>query len=158
MGQEIERKFLVIGDEWRSLAVGTSYAQGYIATVDATSVRARIAGDKGYLTIKGKSEGMTRAEFEYPIPVEDARAILDTLCQKPFIEKTRYKIPIDEVIWEIDEFRGENEGLLIAEVELKSEDQAIDLPPWIGPEVTGDPRYYNSSLVKYPYREWRSRG
>jgi adenylate cyclase len=156
MGREIERKFLVIGEEWRSQARGTPYAQGYIPTGEGATVRSRIAGDRGYLTIKGKTEGMARSEFEYPIPVADAREILDTLCQKPFIEKIRYKIAIEPVVWEIDEFHGENEGLIIAEVELRDENQTVDIPTWIGEEVTGDPRYYNSNLAKFPYKQWNS--
>jgi adenylate cyclase len=156
MGREIERKFLVIGEEWRSQAKGIPYAQGYIPTGEGATVRARIAGDKGYLTIKGKTEGMARSEFEYPIPVADAREILDTLCEQPFIEKIRYKMVIDPVVWEIDEFHGENEGLRIAEVELEDENQTVDIPTWIGEEVTGDPRYYNSNLAKFPYKQWNS--
>jgi adenylate cyclase len=157
MGIEIERKFLVNGDEWRSLGSHQCYCQGYIPTRDGITVRIRIAGDMGYLTIKGKTEGIGRSEFEYPIPVEDARIILETLCEKPFIEKIRYQIPFDEVVWEIDEFGGDNEGLILAEVELTDENQEISLPNWIGEEVTGDSRYYNSNLQKYPYKRWSDR-
>ncbi|MEG3435499.1 CYTH domain-containing protein [Pannus brasiliensis CCIBt3594] len=156
MGIEIERKFLVRGDRWRALATGTLYCQGYIPSVDGVTVRARIVGDTGYLTLKSKTEGSRRSEFEYPIPVEDAREILETLCQRPFIEKIRYKIPIDPVIWEIDEFHGDNEGLILAEVELDDENQSVNLPDWIDREVTGDPRYFNSNLVRFPYKLWKS--
>ena len=155
MGIEIERKFLVSGDGWRSIGVGTLYRQGYIPTDNKATVRVRVAGETGYLTIKGKTEGIGRAEYEYPIPVLDAILMLDTLCQKPLIEKIRYRIPIEDLIWEVDEFSGENEGLIIAEVELNSEDQVIALPDWIGREVTGDTRYYNVNLIKFPYQMWQ---
>ena len=154
MATEIERKFLVNGDLWRSLGTGESYTQGYIPTQDQTTVRIRIVGDRGYLTIKGENQGIVRAEFEYPIPLDDAEKMLATLCRPPFIEKNRYRIPQGDLIWEVDEFSGENQGLILAEVELKTEHQAIALPPWIGQEVTGDPRYYNSNLVNHPYQSW----
>ncbi len=153
MGKEIERKYLVKSNEWKSLAQGVVYRQGYIATVGKQTVRVRIAGNQGYLTIKGENIGVTRSEFEYPIPVKDAAEMLDTLCDRPLIEKTRYKIPIGDLIWEVDEFTGENEGLVIAEVELQSENQVIELPQWIDRQVT-EPKYYNSSLAKYPYSQW----
>lgn len=153
MGKEIERKYLVKSNEWQNLAQGVVYRQGYIATVGKQTVRVRIAGNQGYLTIKGENIGTTRSEFEYPIPVKDAAEMLDTLCDRPLIEKTRYKIPIGDLIWEVDEFTGENEGLVIAEVELQSENQVIELPQWIDRQVT-EPKYYNSSLAKYPYSQW----
>jgi CYTH domain-containing protein len=111
-------------------------------------------GDQGYLTLKGPAVGLTRPEFEYAIPVEEARALLDTLCQPPLIEKIRYRIPIGSVVWEVDEFLGENAGLILAEVELQSERQLVTLPDWIGPEVTDDPRYYNANLVNHPFKAW----
>lgn len=155
MPVEIERKFLVRGEGWRSLGPGKTYRQGYIATGDGrATVRIRTVGDRGYLTLKGKSEGMTRPEFEYPIPREDAQSLLDTLCDLPLIEKTRYAIPWGDLIWEVDEFSGDNAGLILAEVELTDERQPIELPPWIGEEVTGDPRYYNVNLAQNPYRTW----
>ncbi len=155
MTKEIERKFLVSSDGWRSGTVGKLYCQGYIATAKrAQSVRVRIAGDQGYLTIKGPVNGFSRAEFEYPIPVSDAREILETLCIQPLIKKVRYRLPIGELVWEIDEFEGENVGLVIAEVELASESQPVDLPEWIGAEVSGQAKYYNASLVKNPYSQW----
>ena len=153
MGKEIERKYLVKSNEWKNLAQGVVYRQGYIATVGKQTVRVRIAGNQGYLTIKGENIGTTRSEFEYPIPVKDAAEMLDTLCDRPLIEKTRYKIPIGDLIWEVDEFTGENKGLVIAEVELQSENQVIELPQWIDRQVS-DPKYYNSSLAKYPYSQW----
>jgi len=155
MAIEIERKFLVKSDAWRSLATGTLYSQGYIATALGRTVRVRIIGDQGYLTIKGPSNGTSRAEFEYPIPVKDATEMLETLCERPFIEKKRYKIIQGELTWEVDEFFGENQGLIIAEVELKDENQFLDLPDWIGEEVSADARYYNASLVKKPYCQWK---
>jgi CYTH domain-containing protein len=150
MATEIERKFLVQGDEWRSLGVGVIYRQGYVANINGRTVRVRVVGEQGYLTIKGPTIGKSRAEFEYKIPVEDAQELLETLCDRPLIEKTRYKINIGDLIWEVDEFWGENQGLILAEVELETEDQNINIPDWIGKEVTSDPRYYNVNLVKNP--------
>jgi CYTH domain-containing protein len=112
----------------------------------------RVVGSQGYLTIKGLTTGSSRAEFEYEIPVDDAQELLETLCDHPLIEKTRYKINIGDLIWEVDEFWGENQGLILAEVELEIEDQNINIPHWIGKEVTSDPRYYNSNLVKNPFK------
>lgn len=155
MATEIERKFLVKDDAWRSLGTGTTYRQGYIYTENRTTVRVRLAGERSYLTIKGKRVGATRSEFEYLIPREDGEIMLETLCNRPLIEKVRYRIPQDDVVWEIDEFLGENIGLILAEVELTAENQAIVLPDWIGKEVTDDFRYYNSYLARHPYREWQ---
>lgn len=156
MALEIERKFLLKGDAWRSLGSGTVYRQGYIRTENQqTTVRVRVIGEQGYLTLKGKTIGATRSEFEYPIPVVDAVEMLNFLCDRPLIEKTRYKIEFGGVIWEIDEFMGDNEGLIIAEVELEHEDQQLELPEWIGQEVTGDSKYYNVNLVRHPYTQWK---
>ena len=143
------------GDAWRTLGTGKAYCQGYIASGNAT-VRVRIVGDQGFLTIKGKTQGLTRSEFEYPIPAEDAHAMLETLCDRPFIQKTRYQVTHEGLIWEIDEFDGDNQGLILAEVELTDEQQAIALPDWIGDEVSHDYRYFNANLVKYPYSQWKS--
>lgn len=154
MAKEIERKFLLQNDGWRSLGSGRYYCQGYILTQGKQTVRVRIIGEQGYLTLKGPVQGMSRSEFEYEIPLADAQTILAELCQQPLIEKYRYKIPLGEVIWEVDEFLGENQGLLLAEVELNHAEQVIQLPDWIGDEVTGDPRYYNSNLVRNPFRNW----
>ena len=153
MGTEIERKFLVKGNEWRSLGTGVLYRQGYIPTLGKQTVRVRIVGNTGYLTIKGATVGHSRMEFEYPIPLQDAREMLDNLCSHPLIEKTRYKIRQGDLIWEVDEFMGENEGLIIAEVELQTENQTITLPDWIEREVS-DPKYYNANLAKVPYSQW----
>jgi adenylate cyclase len=155
MAIEIERKFLVKGEEWRSLGIGRVYRQGYITTVNSTTVRVRIVGDRGYLTIKGKTDGIARSEFEYLIPVEDAQIMLDTLCDRPLIEKIRYKIQLGYLLWEVDEFLGENAGLIMAEVELNDAEQKIELPDWIEKEVSGDRKYYNSNLAKYPYQQWK---
>jgi len=154
MGIEIERKFLINGDDWRSLAKGTVYRQGYLSTAKERTVRIRTIADKGFLTIKGISKGITRAEYEYEIPVQEAEKMLDDHCLKPLIEKKRYKIQFDQMTWEIDEFFGENKGLILAEVELSREDQVIKIPDWIGSEVTGNQRYYNASLIHKPFSKW----
>lgn len=153
MSIEIERKFLVNKNLWQPPDHGIIYKQGYINTHNETTVRVRVAGDQGFITLKTKTEGISRSEFEYPIPLQDAEEMLAIMCDRPLIEKKRYKIKINQLIWEIDEFFGDNQGLLLAEVELTSEDQTISLPPWIDKEVTGDIRYYNSNLVKNPYNQ-----
>jgi CYTH domain-containing protein len=153
MAQEIERKFLVKDDRWRSLASGVKYAQGYIPRGNATTVRVRIAGKKAYLTIKSPVIGITRAEYEYPIPLQDAEEMLANLCDHPIIEKYRYAIPWGDLVWEVDEFLGDNLGLVIAEVELTHEGQQFELPPWIDREVH-DARYRNAALVNHPYCAW----
>ncbi|WOD41827.1 CYTH domain-containing protein [Nodosilinea sp. E11] len=154
MGQEIERKFLVVGDAWRNHAQGELMRQGYIPTQDARTVRVRQVGDRAYLTLKGPAVGLVRPEFEYSIPVDDAETILATLCEPPLIEKTRYRLPLGNVVWEIDDFHGDNQGLIVAEVELTSADQPVDLPDWIGLEVTDDHRYQNANLARHPYSQW----
>lgn len=154
MGMEIERKFLLKNDDWKKGAEGVTYRQGYLSTVKERTVRVRTIAEKGFLTIKGMTRGMTRSEFEYDIPLDDANYMLDALCEKPLIEKKRFKIALEGLTWEIDEFFGENKGLVLAEVELESEDQDIEMPPWIGEEVTGDPRYFNANLVRHPYSTW----
>lgn len=154
MGKEIERKFLVAGDDWRKLAKGTHYKQGYLNSQKERVVRVRTIDDKGFMTVKGITKGATRLEYEYEIPVKDANELLDELCEQPIIDKHRYKIARGDFVWEIDEFHGENEGLTVAEIELLSEDQEFSVPEWIGEEVTGDPRYYNSNLIANPYKKW----
>ena len=154
MPVEIERKFLVTGDGWRGAGAGTRYRQGYLSLQAGASVRVRASRDTAYLTIKGETSGVSRAEYEYPIPLAHADELLNTLCIKPIIEKSRYRIEHRGLVWDVDEFAGENAGLVIAEVELESEEQAIELPEWVGDEVTGDPRYYNVSLVTNPYSDW----
>ncbi len=154
MAKEIERKFLVAGEDWRALARGTCYHQGYLSTVKERTVRVRTIDDKGFLTVKGVSVGATRSEYEYEIPAADADEMLKDLCEKPIIEKNRYKIPLGGVTWEVDEFLGVNDGLIVAEVELQSEDQSFPKPDWIGEEVTGDPRYFNANLIARPFSTW----
>ena len=154
MGIEIEKKFLLTGKEWKQLATGTAYRQGYLNSAKERTVRVRTINDQGFLTIKGVSVGATRLEYEYEIPLEDANELLDELCEKPLIEKNRYKVNFSGFTWEIDEFFGENDGLIVAEIELESEDQAFDKPDWVGEEVTGDSRYFNSNLINNPYLKW----
>ena len=154
MGREIERKFLVKGEAWRGQAPGVLYRQGYLCGAKERTVRVRVAGEKAFLTIKGLTVGAARAEYEYEIPVSDGQAMLDDLAEKPLIEKIRYKIPYEGLTWEVDEFLGDNAGLIVAEVELDSEDQTFVKPDWIGEEVSDDPRYFNSNLVRHPFRQW----
>ena len=158
MAEEIERKFLVRDFSWRNEAEKQLYRQGYILTQNQTSVRIRIVGKQGYLTIKGPNAGLTRLEFEYEIPLADAEGMLTHLCSPPLIEKWRHRLTIGTHLWEIDEFLGDNAGLILAEVELRSETEALTLPPWVGEEVSQDPRYYNVNLAKNPYGNWRDTG
>ena len=155
MFREIERKFLLSSDAWRGKSQGRYLCQGYLSVNPDCTVRVRIAGDKAFLTIKGRNAGPVRTEFEYSIPLKEARAMLQELAQRPVIEKTRYNIPHEGFIWEVDEFHGENQGLLLAELELEDENQPFIRPDWIGEEVTGDPRYYNSNLATAPYKSWK---
>ncbi|MBT4035379.1 MAG: CYTH domain-containing protein [Candidatus Marinimicrobia bacterium] len=155
MGQEIERKFLVTATTYRELAEGTHYKQGYLNSQKERVVRVRTIDETGYMTVKGITKGATRLEYEYKIPAKDADELLEQLCEQPIIDKHRYKVPMGDFVWEIDEFHGENDGLTVAEVELLSEDQEFPKPEWIGEEVTGDPRYYNSNLIANPYTKWK---
>ncbi len=154
MAQEIERKFLTKSDAWRSNAIGTFYRQGYLSTTKERTVRIRTIENKGYITVKGIAKGAVRAEYEYEIPIKDAIEMLNTLCEQPIIEKMRYEIETNELIWVVDEFEGVNKGLILVEVELSDENQKIDLPDWVGSEVTGDPNYFNSNLTRNPYLNW----
>ena len=154
MGEEIERKFLVATEGWRETAEGTRYRQGFLSTDPERTVRVRVAGTRGSITVKGKSVGARRAEFEYEIPVADAERMLDTLCKRPLIEKVRYVLAVGAHTWEIDVFEGDNAGLVVAEIELSYEEEAFEKPDWVGNEVTDDPRYFNSNLVANPYRTW----
>jgi adenylate cyclase len=153
MGTEIERKFLMASEAWRGLASGERFQQGYLSTDPARTVRVRLTGSQARLTIKGRTVGASRPEFEYDIPEDDARQLL-ALCLPPLIDKTRYRIPHGEHIWEVDEFHGVNAGLVIAEVELEDEAEAVALPEWIGEEVTGQRDYYNANLISRPYSTW----
>ena len=157
MAKEIERKFIVQDTSWRSLTQGTKYRQGYLNSTKERTVRVRIIGEKGYIAIKGITRGATRLEYEYEIPMAEAEVMLDELCERPVIEKKRYKIEYNRLIWEVDEFFGENQGLIVAEVELESENQEFVKPEWIGEEVTGDARYFNANLIHHPYRKWRDK-
>jgi len=154
VGRESERKFLITDDSWKALATGIKYRQGYLPCGKGIVVRIRTAGDKGFLTIKGKGEGLLRKEYEYEIPLAEAEELLDEFCEKPLIEKYRYRILYRDSVWEIDEFLGENAGLIIAEVEVTNEKDKLPLPPWVGKEVTEDPRYLNINLVRNPYTKW----
>jgi len=155
MGVEIERKFLLQGAAWRTLGEPILLRQGYLSLDPARTVRVRIEGARAFLTIKGKSVGATRGEWEYPIPVSEAVELLDGLCQQPLVEKVRRRIAIGPHTWEVDEFLGANAGLLVAEIELASEHEVFETPDWIGREVTGDPRYFNSNLIRHPYSQWK---
>ncbi|MDA3917790.1 MAG: CYTH domain-containing protein [Deltaproteobacteria bacterium] len=154
MGIEIERKFLLKNDVWRDLAEGVYYRQGYLNSARERTVRVRTINGKGFLTIKGVADGATRLEFEYEIPKDECNIMLDDLAEKPVIEKNRYKVDYKGLVWEIDEFFGENRGLIVAELELESEDQKFEIPEWIGEEVTDDSRYFNSNLINHPYTKW----
>ena len=154
MGQEIERKFLVDVARWRPAGAGVAFRQGYLSSHPERTVRVRLEGDAGKLTIKGVTSGVSRLELEYAIPRADAEQLL-ALCERPLIEKVRHTEEHAGKTWEIDVFGGENEGLVIAELELRSEDEPFARPPWALAEVSHDPRYYNASLVRAPYRTWR---
>ena len=154
MGVEIERKFLLTGDAWRTLGEPMLLRQGYLSSDPDRTVRVRVEGEQGTLTIKGRSTGATRAEWEYPIALAEANELLERLCHQPIIEKYRRRIAYAGNVWEVDQFLGANEGLVVAEIELASEDQRFDKPDWIGQEVTHDRRYFNSSLIALPYCDW----
>lgn len=154
MGVEIERKFLLRGDAWRELGEPVLLRQGYLSSHKERVVRVRIEGAQGVLTIKGRTVGATRGEWEYPIPLDEAAELLDGLCEQPLIEKYRRRIAIGQHVWEVDEFLGANAGLVVAEIELASEDEAFDQPDWIGEEVTADVRYLNANLIKHPFSAW----
>jgi len=156
MRQEIERKFLVVGNGWRNAAgAGKICCQGYItaAPVGAT-VRVRLFGEQGFLTIKGPTRGISRPECEYEIPAADAEYMIENLCGNRLVSKKRYTFEISGMIWEVDEFSGSNEGLIVAEIELESEDQPFGKPEWLGAEVTFDSRYTNTALALHPFAQW----
>lgn len=156
MAQEIERKFLVNGDFKSDAFKATIITQGYLSSVPERTVRVRVKGDKGFITIKGigNASGASRFEWEKEIPVEDVKALLE-ICEPGVIDKTRYLVKAGEHTYEVDEFYGDNEGLTVAEVELSDENEAFDKPSWLGEEVTGDAKYYNSMLMKNPYKNWK---
>jgi len=155
MGVEIERKFLVVGDDWRSVvSSSTRIVQGYLASTPEVTVRVRVRGERAYLTIKGRSSGISRSEYEFDIPVADAEAMLTDLAQGPVIEKTRHLLEVDGHTWELDVFAGANEGLVMAEIELGSADEQFTVPSWAGRDVSDDARYYNVNLARTPYSHW----
>ena len=158
MAFEIERKFLVKGDAWRGQSEPVRIRQGYVPTKDGTTVRVRIVGDKAFLTLKDHAVGLVRHEFEYPIPVEDAETILNTMCGN-LVEKNRYRVPAKEpgLVWEVDEYFGTNAPLVTAEIELSDEKTVVELPGWIDHEVTDDHRYKNNNLAEHPFSEWCER-
>jgi adenylate cyclase len=155
MATEIERKFLLVGEDWRALASGkVTMLQGYLTEIGSpASVRVRVEGDQGRLNIKQAVVGAVRAEFEYPIPLDDARRMLATLCGRR-VAKTRYLVPHAGHVWEVDEFEGDNAGLVVAEIELGRVDEPFELPAWLGQEVTDEARYYNHALAEHPFRTW----
>ncbi len=153
MGQEIERKFLVLSERWRVGSTSTVIKQGYFSRDPLHTARVRVAGDQAFLTIKGRRKGMVRPEFEYPIPLVDAEELL-RMCANASIEKTRHVVWFEGMRWEVDEFHGQNAPLVLAEIELKEENQGFARPPWLGQEVTTDKRYYNSRLFSFPYATW----
>lgn len=156
MAQEIEKKFLVAGEFKESAKKATRITQGYLSSVPERTVRVRVKGDKGYITVKGigNDSGASRFEWEKEIPVEDVRDLL-RICEPGVIDKTRYLVDCDGHTFEVDEFYGDNEGLVVAEVELGDENEAFTRPSWLGEEVTGDKKYYNSMLMKNPYKNWK---
>lgn len=154
MPLEIERKFLVTNDDWKHGATATEFLQGYLSVGPPASVRIRIEGDAARLNIKRSTLDIAREEYEYAVPVEEAREMLKRLCEGRLVKKTRHVLVFESMTWEVDEFHGANEGLIVAEIELSSEDQAFVKPPWLGEEVSGDARYTNSSLSVRPYSSW----
>jgi adenylate cyclase len=155
MAIEIERKFLVTGESWREAVTrSVRFRQGYVPTTDRASVRVRLEGDRARLNIKSATLDVTRLEFEYEIPVEEAEEMLERLCDKPLIEKTRHYVPHEGHVWEVDVFEGDNEGLVVAEIELSAVDEKFARPAWLGEEVSDDERYYNVCLVRHPFKEW----
>lgn len=158
MALEIEHKFLVTNNSWRQAVKSyTKYKQGYLSSQPTSSIRVRISDQNAWLNIKSATIGNSRLEFEYEIPINDAELIIATLCGKPLVEKTRYFIPIDNHVWEIDEFEGDNIGLIVAEIELQESGEFFSKPDWLGEEVTQDLRYYNNNLAKHPYKNWDNR-
>ena len=155
MATEIERKFLLKNNTWQVHAdQGTRYSQGYLVGSQHASVRVRLEGDKAFINVKSATINITRQEYEYEIPVNDAKEMLKMLCEKPLISKTRYHVTYDKHLWEIDVFAGDNQGLVVAEIELTDKDETFATPEWLGEEVSDDIRYYNVNLVKHPFTDW----
>ncbi|PXX46202.1 CYTH domain-containing protein [Aquitalea magnusonii] len=156
MGLEIERRFVIANDGWRGLAAGVQYRQGYLSVEKERTVRVRIVGDQAWLTLKGNISDISRHEFEYAIPLADAQTIMDAMCPM-VVDKLRHRIEFGGYVWEVDEFFGENAGLVLAEIELPAEDTPFAKPDWVGAEVTTDGRYTNAYLSKKPYTSWTQR-
>ncbi len=155
MATEIERKFLIKDMSWKEVAgEGTHYSQGYLVGSKHASVRVRIQGKRAFINIKSATIDIVRQEFEYEIPFAEAKEMLETLCEKPLIDKMRYHLKNEKHIWEIDVFSGDNEGLIVAEIELSDKDESFAKPDWLGDEVSDDERYYNVCLVKHPFKDW----
>ncbi|MCK4743758.1 MAG: CYTH domain-containing protein [Sulfuriflexus sp.] len=159
MAIEIERKFLLLDETWREQAdAGNTMRQGYFAGPEASkrlaSIRIRVDNEHAFLNIKSYELGISRQEYEYPIDRHDAEKMLETLCERPLVEKTRYKVVVGNHTWEIDVFAGKNEGLIVAEIELQDENESFHKPAWLGEEVSDDPRYYNVCLIQHPYKDW----
>jgi adenylate cyclase len=155
MALEIERKYLVVNDKWKPFVEHEArLKQGYLAALPGITVRVRMVDEQALLTIKGETTGISRLEYEYAIPLSDAREMLERLVADGAIDKTRYRVRCGEHVWDLDRFHGDNEGLILAEIELQSEREAFQLPDWVGEEVSRDPRYYNANLIKRPYRGW----
>lgn len=154
MAIEIERKFLLFNSDWRKeVYASRQISQGYLSSDSGRTVRIRISDQQAFITIKGKTQGTSRAEFEYEIPLNDAQQLIQ-LCEHPIIKKVRHLVKFEEKVWEIDEFAGDNRGLIVAEIELDTEEETITLPDWVGKEVSHDARYFNASLIRHPYNQW----
>ena len=155
MALEIERKYLVINEKWKDHVISEAVIkQGYLATTSKAGIRVRVDGEQANLNVKGKTVGISRLEYEYPIPLEEARELLDNLVSGAVIDKVRYKVRCGDHVWDLDLFMGANQGLVMAEVELSREDEPFEMPEWAGEEVSGDTRYYNASLVSHPFCDW----
>lgn len=154
MAIEIERKFLVTDTAFLEAHPPQRIVQGYLANTGLSAIRVRISGDAAWLTIKSRGKGISRQEYEYPVPLGDAERMLASLCEKPPVEKHRYKVPVGAHTWDVDVFEGANAGLIVAEVELGAEDEVFERPGWLGEEVSDDPRYLNSNLAEHPFEDW----
>ena len=155
MAIEIERKFLLKNDNWRKqVQTSNTIRQGYLAPLGTSSIRVRIEGESANINIKSATIGITRLEYEYEIPLSDALEMLDKLCPAPQVHKTRHRIPVAGHVWEVDEFYDENEGLVVAEIELSEENEGFEKPEWLAEEVSDDARYYNVNLINHPYNQW----
>ncbi len=158
MAKEIERKFLVTGDDWKGqVAKQAFYRQGYLSGTEKSSIRVRVSGNRAWLNIKSATLGIRRTEYEYEIPFDEAQEMLDMFCTGAVIEKIRYFVPYKDHLWEVDVFSGQNQGLVVAEIELEEESESFARPEWIGEEVSDDPRYYNVCLVSHPYSTWNEK-